>query len=111
MLAADTVVGPYRIDGLLGRGGMAAVYRATHVGVGRQVALKLLDPELGADDGFVARFQREGRMQASLRHPHALTVFDAGTSEHGVYLAMQLVAGPTLAELIQDASLGATRAL
>jgi hypothetical protein len=109
-LAEGTLVGPYRLRRLLGRGGMAVVYEAAHESTGRVVALKLVAPDL-TDPGFVERFHREGRMQAALEHPHVLTVYEAGTSEHGPYLAMQLVDGTTLAGLIEDGALSADRAL
>ncbi len=111
MLEAGTVVGSYRVDRLLGRGGMAVVYRARHVELGRQVALKLIAAELGSDPEFAARFRREGRIQASLEHPNVVTVYDAGESEHGLFIAMQLVAGSTLAELLGERALGAAQAL
>jgi len=110
-LAAATQVGSYRIEGVLGRGGMAIVYSARQVDHGRLVALKLLAERLSGDPVFVARFQREGRLQASLNHPHVVTVFEAGESEHGLYLALQLVAGATLATLMQERALDAGRAL
>ncbi len=108
-LSAGTTVGSYRIEGVLGRGGMATVYSARHVEYGRLVALKLLAEELGHDPEFVARFKREGRLQASLEHPHVVTVFEAGESEHGLYLALQLVTGATLAALMQERALDASR--
>jgi serine/threonine-protein kinase len=108
-LAAGTQVGGYRVEGILGRGGMATVYSARQVQHGRLVALKVLAGE--PTEEFVARFRREGRLQASLEHPHVVTVFEAGESEHGLYLAMQLVSGPTLANLMQERALDATRAL
>ncbi len=104
-------MGSYRIEGLLGRGGMAVVYAAQHVEVGRRVALKLLTGELAADPEFVARFRREGRLQASLEHPHVVAVYEAGESEHGLYLAMRLVAGSTLAVLMGERVLDGARAL
>jgi len=110
-LEPGTVVASYRIEGLLGLGGMAVVYRAEHVELGRQVALKVLAGDLAADPEFVARFRREGRLQASLEHPHVVTVYEAGESEHGLYLAMRLVAGSTLAVLMSERTLGAERAL
>jgi len=110
-LEAVTVVGSYRVDGILGRGGMAVVYSARHVELGREVALKVLAAELGSDPEFVARFRREGRLQASLEHPHVVTVYEAGESEHGLYLAMRLVRGSTLAELMRERALDASRAL
>ena len=110
-LASGTVVGRYRVDGPLGRGGMAIVYEATHESLGRQVALKVLAAELGSDPEFIERFRREGQMQASLEHPHIVTVYEAGESAHGLYLAMRLVRGPTLAALLLDGVVGAGRAL
>jgi hypothetical protein len=109
-LAAGVLVGPYRLGPLLGRGAMGVVYEATHVSLGRTVALKLVSPPLD-DPSFAERFRREGRMQAALHHPNVVTVYEAGTSEHGPYLAMRLVRGTTLAHLIDDGALPADRAL
>lgn len=109
-LPTGTVVAGYEIEAPLGEGGMATVYAARDVALGRQVALKLLSPELAADAEFVERFRREGRLQASLDHPHVVTVYDAGESEHGLYLAMELVPGSTLAELVHERVLDASRA-
>jgi serine/threonine protein kinase len=67
---------------------MAVVYSARHVELNRRVALKVLGDGLSSSPEFVGRFEREGRLQASLEHPHAVTVYDAGESEHGLYLAM-----------------------
>ena len=109
--AAGVIVGPYRLVGVLGRGGMAVVYEATHESVGRTVALKLLGGELAQDAGFVERFRREGQLQATLEHPHVVTVYEAGSWERGLYLAMQLVPGPTLAALIDRGALTVQRTL
>ncbi|WP_354701171.1 serine-threonine kinase [Paraconexibacter sp. AEG42_29] len=109
-VGAGTLVGPYRLERLLGRGGMAVVYEATHESIGRTVALKLVSSDL-SDPQFLERFREEGRMQAALDHPHAVTVYEAGTSEHGPYLAMRLVRGTTLAGLIDDGALSADRTL
>lgn len=111
MLAPDTVIGDYRIVGILGRGGMAVVYEAVHGSLERRVALKVLGPELGSDPAFVARFRREGRLQASLDHPHIVTVYEAGESDHGLFLAMRLIRGATLAALASEGRLDAGRAL
>lgn len=110
-LDAGTVVGSYRVEAVLGRGGMATVYSARHVEHGRRVALKVLAGALSEDPEFVARFRREGRLQASLEHPHVVTVYEAGESEPGLYLALRLVAGPTLATLMQERALNASRTL
>jgi serine/threonine-protein kinase len=106
-----TIVGGYRVEGILGRGGMGVVYSATDLRLDRRVALKVLNDELSSSHEFVERFRREGRMQAALQHPHAVTIYEAGESEVGVYLAMRLVPGPTLALLIKDRALDAGRAL
>ena len=105
-----TIVGSYRIDGLLGRGGMGVVYSARETGLGRQVALKVLADQRSTPD-FVARFEREGRIQASLEHPHVVTVYEAGESDHGLYIAMRLVRGSTLAELMREGALDVRRTL
>jgi Protein kinase domain len=111
LIECGTIVGSYQVEGILGRGGMGVVYSATHVDLDRQVALKVLAEELSASPEFVARFRREGRLQASLEHPHAVTVYEAGESEYGLYLAMQLVPGSTLALLLEERALDARRAL
>src|SRR4051812_48039796 len=98
MLEDGATVGDYRIERLLGRGGMGAVFRARHVESGRVVALKLLDGSAAPDPGLGARLRQEGRAQASLEHPHVVPVYDAGDSELGVYLAMRLVDGSSLAD-------------
>jgi len=106
-----TIVGDYRIEGLLGRGGMGIVYTASHLHIDRRVALKVLSEELSESPEFVARFRREGRLQASLDHPHVVTVYEAGESDHGLYLAMRLIPGPTLSALLRARAVGATRAV
>jgi Protein kinase domain len=110
-LDEGTIVGSYRIDGLLGRGGMGVVYGAHHTELGRPVALKVLADQAGSNPDFVGRFEREGRIQASLDHPHVVTVYEAGESEQGLYIAMRLVRGSTLAQLIREGELDAPRAL
>ncbi len=109
MLEEGTIVSGYRIDGILGEGGMGAVYQATQLSLNRVVALKLLAANLGDDPGFRARFEREGQVQAGLDHNHIVTVYEAGQSEYGLFLAMRLIAGPTLKDLIIDRSLDPRR--
>jgi hypothetical protein len=110
-LVSGSVVGPYRIGGMLGRGGMATVYEATHESLGRSAALKLLDPRLGSGEEFLRRFRREARAQASLEHPHVVAVYEIVESPEGLFIAMQLVRGPTLASLIAGGALTAPRAM
>jgi serine/threonine-protein kinase len=107
-LDQGTLVGDYEIEGVLGRGGMGAVFRARHVESGRLVALKLMTE---GENGRDVRFESEGRAQAALEHPHVVTVYEAGPSEHGPFLAMQLVDGPSLAELLSQRRVDARRAL
>ncbi len=92
------VAGRYRIENLIGTGGFAKVFRATHTGTGQCVALKVLDGTgLGDDVMMLRRFFREARASASLRHPNTVRVFDFGQEEDGtVYLAMELLTGRTL---------------
>jgi hypothetical protein len=111
LIQPGTIVGGYRVEGILGRGGMSAVYSARHPELDRRVALKVLADDLSSSPDFVARFRREGRLQASLEHAHAVTVYEAGESEHGLYLAMRLIPGPTLALLLAERALDARRAL
>lgn len=112
MIAAGVVLGDYRIERLLGRGAGGSVYEATQLSLERTVAVKVLGRELSEDPDFVARFEREGRLQASLEHPHVLTVYAAGPSDEGLYIAMQLVeGGMTLADVIGHGALDASRAL
>ena len=102
MLENGTVVAGYRIEGLLGHGGMGSVYRATQLSLGRTVALKVLASQLGADEHFRQRFRREGLVQAAMEHPNIVTVFEAGeTEQHELFLAMQLVTGQNLKELVR----------
>ena len=101
----------YRVDGVLGQGGMGVVYRATQLSLNREVALKVLASEFGEDPGFRARFRREGQLQAALDHQHIVPVYEAGQTEHGLFLAMRLIDGPTLKDLILKHQLDPRRSL
>lgn len=92
----------YRIDSLLGRGGMSVVYVAEQVRLGRKVALKLLSSDLGWDTHFRERFVRESQMAATIDHPNIIPIYDAGESEAGLYIAMRYVAGPDLRTLLKS---------
>jgi len=89
--------GQYQIEGILGKGGMGAVYRARHILLGDRVAIKLLPPEMRSNTEWLRRFQREGQAARRFRHPNAVTVYDLRTSSDGtIYLVMEYVEGSTL---------------
>jgi streptogramin lyase len=102
----------FRLEVLLGRGGMGAVYRATDVRLGRSVALKLLVPQLAESDRFRERFLRESQLAAALDHPNIIPIYAAGDADGQLYLAMRYVEGSDLRELIaREAPLDPHRAL
>ncbi|HEY0735354.1 MAG TPA: protein kinase [Herpetosiphonaceae bacterium] len=94
-------LGPYRIEALIGRGGMAAVYRAFDTRLQRYVALKMLYPQYLADTDIVERFRREAITAAQLDHPYIAPIYDVGEDDGLVYLAMKLLPGPSLADVLQ----------
>ena len=94
-------IGPYEIVSSIGYGGMAEVYRATDHKLDREVALKLLAREISEDATFRARFVREYRLAAALRHQNIVPIYDAGDWEGQLYIAMPIVGDATLAELIK----------
>ena len=85
---------------MVGRGGMGVVYRALHIPLNREVALKLIAPEWSADADFIERFKRESRVAASLDHPHAVPIYHASENDGLLYVTMRLVEGTDLRELI-----------
>ena len=106
------VLGRYRIERLLGRGGMSTVYVAHDSVLGRDVALKVIDPELADDERFIARFRRESRLAAALDHPAVVPVYEAGDADGVFYIAMRLVRGRDLrAMLLASSPLDASETL
>lgn len=91
----------YRVESLVGRGGMGVVYRATDLSLQRPVALKLIAPELAQDEHFRDRFLREPRLAASLDHPSVVPIYEAGEWEGQLYLAMRYVEGSDLRTLLE----------
>src|SRR6266496_828760 len=93
-------LGPYEVSSLLGAGGMGEVYRARDTKLGRDVALKVLPAEVSSDPERRRRFEAEARSASALNHPNIVTVYDIGSSDSTIYVAMEMVEGKTLRELI-----------
>ncbi|MDQ3956074.1 MAG: protein kinase [Actinomycetota bacterium] len=91
----------YRIEAVLGRGGMGIVYRAEHIGLERKVALKLLSESLSEDDAFRRRFIRESKLAASMDHPNIIPIYEAGEHEGLLYISMRYVDGSDLKQIIR----------
>jgi len=107
----DEIAG-YRIEALVGRGGMGVVYRAEQLSLGRTVALKVLGPELAEDEKFRSRFERESRLAALIDHPNIIPVYEAGEADGLLFLAMRWVDGSDLRELLtSEGPLTSERAL
>jgi len=99
-LAVGSLVAGYRLDGRIGRGGMAVVFRAYDHRLDRLVALKVLSPELASDAAFRQRFIRESRAAAAVDDPHIIPVFEAGESEGVLFIAMRFVRGGDVGSLV-----------
>jgi len=96
-LVGSVLDGQYKIETVLGKGGMGAVYLARHILLGDRVAIKVLPPEMRSNTEWLRRFQREGQAARRFRHPNAVTVYDLRTSADGtIYLVMEYVEGITL---------------
>jgi serine/threonine-protein kinase len=120
VLASDTTLGPYRIDRLVGSGGMGQVYRATDTRLNRAVAIKVLPTALALDEQFSARFQREARTLASLTHSNICALYDVGRArvpaagggeQESDYLVLEYLEGETLAARLERGALPFEEAL
>src|SRR3954452_1137145 len=100
-IGPGVVFGGYRIEAVVGRGGMGVVYRATDLSLARPVALKLIAPEFAQDPGFRERFLREPRLAASLDHPGLVPIYEAGERDGQLYLAMRWVEGSDLRQMVR----------
>ncbi len=100
--AGQTIDGRYLVERRLGTGGMADVFACEDLQLGRHVALKVLHENLAQDPDVVARFRRESQSAAGLQHPHVVQVFDRGDWDGIPYMAMELVDGVTLKDVIRD---------
>jgi predicted Ser/Thr protein kinase len=114
-MAAPTRIGTevagFRIESVLGRGGMSVVYVAEQLRLGRKVALKVLTTELAWDEQFRERFVRESHIAARIDHPNIIPIYDAGEAEGLLYIAMRFVQGPDLKEVLKRGSLGVGRTI
>src|SRR5512146_645198 len=98
-------LGNYELRRQLGEGGMAQVYLARDVRLGREVAVKVLDQRLAERPGFRERFQREARVAAALDHPHIVPLYDFGESGYESYLVMPYISGGSLQDVLKRAPL------
>lgn len=109
---SDRQIGKYKIIEEVGRGGFGTVYRARDTLLDREVALKVLHPQLLIDPDFLARFQQEARTAAALKHPHIVTIHELGEAEGVWYIAMEFLEGRPLDRLIRsEGSLAPDQAL
>ena len=92
----------YRLDTRIGQGGMAVVYSGIDTVLRRRVAIKVLRAELAADADFVARFYTEAQHAAKLSHPNIVNIYDVGREGESYFIVMELVEGPTLAEMVEN---------
>ena len=115
MSVSDLSVGSellgYRVEGVLGRGGMSVVYLAEDLRLRRRVALKLLDPSLADDAAFRERFLAESELAASLDHPGVVPIYAAGEADGRLFIAMRYVEGSDLKRLLREGPLNAARAV
>jgi serine/threonine-protein kinase len=101
--SGDVVAGRYRLEEMLGQGGMGAVYAATQLDLNRDVALKLILSSKHGAEIARKRFEREARVAAAIRHPGIVTIYDYGESEDGVlYLVMEALTGPSLRDIVDE---------
>ena len=94
----SVIAGRYQVEAQIGIGGMASVFRAEDIQLGRKVAVKVLHPQYAEDQEFVERFRREAKAAAQLQHPGIVAVYDTGSWDGTWYIAMELLEGPTLKE-------------
>ena len=106
-----TEVAGFRIESVLGRGGMSVVYVAEQIRLARKVALKVLTNELAWDEQFRERFVRESHIAATIDHPNIIPIYDAGEADGLLYIAMRFVQGPDLKEILKRGTLGVGRTI
>ncbi|MCA8959960.1 MAG: serine/threonine protein kinase [Planctomycetes bacterium] len=110
-LAPGDVIAGYRLEEVIGAGGMSVVFRATQVSLGRSVAFKVLRKDLGTDPEFAERFRTEARALAELSHPNIVAVYDQGEHDGSYYLVMEYIDGVSLRDVMEDHRLSPADAL
>jgi serine/threonine protein kinase/dipeptidyl aminopeptidase/acylaminoacyl peptidase len=110
-IATGTLLGRYEIRGLIGAGGMGEVYRARDTSLGRDVAIKVLPPDLSRDIERLRRFEQEARATSSLNHPNILVIFDIGSFEDSTYVVSELLEGETLRDRLLTGTLPARKVI
>jgi serine/threonine protein kinase len=111
-LIGTTIAGRYLIQAVIGEGGMATVYRATHKLVDRPCAVKVMNPAMASDTTVRERFRREAKAAQSLAHPNVIEIFDQGETPEGTpYIVMELLRGTTLADLVAKGPLAPARSV
>ena len=104
-LVAGQKLGPYEISAPMGAGGMGEVYRAKDTRLGREVAIKILSGEFSHNQNRMDRFAQEARAASALNHPNIITVHDVGVHNGASYIAMELIDGKSLREMLQAGAL------
>ncbi len=110
-LKPGTQLGAYRLLGLLGKGGMGEVYRASDTRLNREVAVKILPASFANDQERLRRFEQEARATSALNHPNILTIYDIGTHEGAPYIVAELLEGEELREHLDHGPIPARKAI
>ena len=104
-LAGQTIAGRYRVESVLGKGGMGTVYRGVQLGIDRPVAIKVISAEHSGDEESLKRFQREAKVTSQLTHPNTIRLFDFGLMESGeFFFVLELLEGRELSDELREAS-------
>src|SRR5216110_2115800 len=111
VLQPESMLGPYRIAGVIGEGGMGVVYRARDTRLGRDVAIKVLTHVATEDRERLQRFEQEARATGMLNHPNLLTIYDVGHDASGAYIVSELLEGETLRDRLVRGPLAPRRAV
>src|ERR671917_2946511 len=102
-MATETIIGSYRVEELIGRGGMGVVFRGRHTKLPREVAIKSISPRAGSDlRSLRHRFEREAFIQSQLDHPGIVKIYDYIVAEQTYYIVMEYVEGRSLAQLLKQ---------